>query len=86
MENEEREQLEAELRVLHSRLDASSSKCGDWNLVKVVESLIDACSESNDSSLKSWSEDAKLKLSDRIAERESIRVRINEIESELEKM
>lgn len=86
MENEEREQLEAELRILHSRLDASSSECGDWNLSKVVESLIDACVASTDESLKAWGENAKTNLSERISERMRIRERINEIEALLEEM
>lgn len=86
MENEEREQLEAELRVLHSRLDASSSECGDRNLIKVVESLIDACVVSSDDSLKAWGENTKTNLSERISERMRIRERINEIEVILEDM
>lgn len=86
MENEKREQLEAELRVLHSKLDASSSEYGDWNLSKIVEGLIDACVESNDDSLKAWGESAKEKLSNRISERVKIRERINEIEVEIEQL
>ena len=36
-ENIKREELEAELRVLRSELQANTSEIGDWKVVKVLE-------------------------------------------------
>lgn len=33
----EREELEAELRVLRSQLEANTSEVGDWKIIKVLE-------------------------------------------------
>ena len=35
--NKERENLEAELRVLRSKLEANSSDVGDWKIIKALE-------------------------------------------------
>ena len=82
----EREALEAELRCLHSSLDASSSNFGDWRFAKAVEKLIDEVAEAENftEALKEWLEGLKEDYADVIAQRKTTRARINEIEEELE--
>ena len=36
----ERNDLEAELRTLHSKLDTSSSDIGDWKIIKIYEARL----------------------------------------------
>ena len=36
-DNKEREELEAELRVLRSQLESNTSDVGDWKIIKALE-------------------------------------------------
>ena len=67
---EERGALEAELRVLHSRLGASSSSVGDWKVIKCYEATLKGIEPPYD-------------VEELLAERQQIRDRINEIETQL---
>ena len=69
-ENIKREELEAELRVLRSELQANTSEIGDWKVVKVLEYQLTG---------KKIPYDME-KLS---SDRQKVRDRINEIEAEL---
>lgn len=69
-ENIKREELEAELRVLRSELQASTSEIGDWKVVKVLEYQLTGQKIPYDME----------KLS---SDRQKVRDRINEIEAEL---
>ena len=65
-----REELEAELRVLRSELQANTSEIGDWKVVKVLEYQLTGQKIPYDME----------KLS---SDRQKVRDRINEIEAEL---
>ena len=64
----ERGNLEAELRVLQSRLDATTSEVGDWKIVKCYEAAL-------------IGEPAPYDIEALHTERQQIRDRINEIEA-----
>ena len=65
---EERGNLEAELRALHSSLSAASSGVGDWKVIKCYEATLK-------------STPAPYNVEELLAERQQIRDRINEIEA-----
>ena len=66
MNNQERQDLEAELRRLHSSLDASSSEIGDWKIIKIYEARLQGLPDPYD-------------YAELAAQRENVRVRIREI-------
>lgn len=65
---EERGNLEAELRALHSSLSAASSGVGDWKVIKCYEATLKGIL-------------APYNVEELLAERQQIRDRINEIEA-----
>jgi len=65
---EERGNLEAELRALHSSLSAASSGVGDWKVIKSYEATLKGIP-------------APYNVEELLAERQQIRDRINEIEA-----
>lgn len=67
-QNVEKENLEAELRVLRSELQANTSKIGDWKVIKALEYQLTGREIPYDMD----------KLN---SERQKVRDRINEIES-----
>lgn len=67
-QNVEKENLEAELRVLRSALQANTSKIGDWKVIKALEYQLTGREIPYDMD----------KLN---SERQKVRDRINEIES-----
>lgn len=67
-QNVEKENLEAELRVLRSELQANMSKIGDWKVIKALEYQLTGREIPYDMD----------KLN---SERQKVRDRINEIES-----
>lgn len=69
-ENIKREELEAELRVLRSELQANTSNIGDWKIIKALEYQLTGEETPYDTK----------KLN---AERQKVRDRINEIEAEI---
>ena len=69
-ENIKREELEAELRVLRSKLQANTSEIGDWKIVKALEYQITG-------------EEIPYDMKKLNAERQKVRDRINEIEAEI---
>ena len=72
-QNVEKENLEAELRVLRSELQANTSEIGDWKVIKALEYQLAGQAIPYDmDSLNS--------------ERQAVRDRINEIERKLEAM
>lgn len=83
--NNENDDLQAELRVLHSQLDASSSDYGDYNMSKAIEKLIEGISQSDDvvDALNRWADNEYVNLQKKIDKRKEIRERIIEIENEL---
>lgn len=85
--DEKREQLEAELRELHSKLDASSSSVGDWNISKVVEDLLECVITKStvEEAVEKWKNRTMDKYGDKLVDRQQIRNRINAIEEELSK-
>lgn len=70
MDNKEREELEAELRVLRSQLEANTSDVGDWKIIKALEYQLAGRTIPYD-------------IDQLNAERQIIRDRINEIELRL---
>lgn len=72
----EREQIEAELRVLYSSLSASSSQYGDWKHIKYSEYV-------QQGKQPPYSE---LEMNDYYAERENIRARINELQEQIKEL
>ena len=70
MYNKEREELEAELRVLRSQLEANTSDVGDWKIIKALEYKLTGRTIPYD-------------IDQLNAERQIIRDRINEIELRL---
>ena len=70
MDNKEREELEAELRVLRSQLEANTSDVGDWKIIKALEYQLTGRAIPYD-------------INQLNAERQIIRDRINEIELRL---
>lgn len=85
--DEERELIEAELRCLHSSLDASSSTFGDWNMCKYFELLINtmktATKEDFVDKLMEWFSVTTAELEEVINQRATARARIEELEAEL---
>ena len=75
-ENEEREELEAELRCLTSRLCSNRDELGDWKLSKIQEyNLLGLECPYTEEELNTYH-----------TERQKIRDRINEIEERLSLM
>ena len=70
MDNKEREELEAELRVLRSQLESNTSDVGDWKIIKALE-------------YKLIGKTIPYDIDQLNAERQIIRDRINEIELRL---
>lgn len=68
--NEERENLEAELRVLRSQLEANTSDVGDWKIIKALEYQL-------------IGKEIPYNIEELNTERQIIRDRINEIEKRL---
>lgn len=71
--NVEKENLEAELRVLRSELQANTSEIGDWKIIKALEYQLAGQVIPYDMD----------KLN---SDRQTVRDRINEIERQLETM
>lgn len=71
--NVEKENLEAELRVLRSELQANTSEIGDWKIIKALEYQLAGQVIPYDMD----------KLN---SDRQTVRDRINEIEKQLETM
>lgn len=69
-EDMRRGDLEAELRALHSQLDASSSDVGDWKIIKIYEARLQNLPD-------------PYNYEELSAKREGIRERIREITTEL---
>ena len=68
-----RQDIEAELRVLKSSLDASSSDIGDWKIIKIYEARLQGKEDPYDY--------------DELAEqRESVRQRIRELQEEFKNL
>lgn len=68
--NAERDNLEAELRVLRSKLQANTSEIGDWKVVKALEYQLTGQKIPYDMERLN-------------SDRQKVRDRINEIEAEL---
>lgn len=81
---DEREQIEARLRVLHSELDASSCDFGDWRMSKAVENLLVEMSMATEKELPSkllaWFKNVHEELAPVIAQRKTNREEINALE------
>ena len=69
-ENIKIEELEAELRVLRSELQANTSNIGDWKIIKAIEYQLTG-------------EETPYDMKKLNAERQKVRDRINEIEAEI---
>lgn len=69
-ENIKREELEAELRVLRSELQANTSNIGDWKIIKALEYQLTG-------------EETPYDMKKLNAERQKVRDRINEIEAKI---
>lgn len=69
-ENEKRETIEAELRVLRSKLQANTSDVGDWKIAKAIEYQMAGLEVPYD-------------IKELNKKRQEIRDRINELEKEL---
>lgn len=86
--DERRDAIMAELRCLHSSLDASSSTFGDWNMCKNFEALLEtmktATKEDFVDKFMVWFASTADDLKEVIEQRASTRARINELEQELE--
>lgn len=67
----EREHKESEIRTLINRLSASSSDIGDWKVVKCYEAKLQG-------------NELPYDLNELMAERQTVRDRINELQAELE--
>lgn len=67
-QNVEKENLEAELRVLRSELQANTSKIGDWKVIKALEYQLTG-------------REIPYGMDKLNSERQKVRDRINEIES-----
>lgn len=70
LKNNERESLEAELRVLRSKLQANTSDVGDWKIIKALEYQL-------------VNEEIPYDITELNKERQAIRNRINEIDIRL---
>lgn len=71
--NTRKEQLEAELRILRSSLQANTSEVGDWKVIKALEYQLTGQKVPYD-------------MAELNSERQKIRDRINEIEMALLKL
>lgn len=67
-ENKERDDLQAELRVLRSKLQANTSDVGDWKIIKSLEYQL-------------IGKEIPYDINELNNERQAIRNRINEIET-----
>ena len=68
--NVKREELEAELRVLRSKLQANTSEIGDWKIIKALEYQLNG-------------EVIPYDMKKLNVERQKVRDRINKIEAEI---
>ena len=73
MKNEEREQIEARIRDLVSKLDASTSPYGDWKVIKCYEA-------------KLLNEESPYDIDELMTARQAIRDEINELQTKLEEL
>lgn len=84
---EERQELEAELRCLQSDLQHNTSDCGDWRMAKAMEKLIvglqDCEADNVGKFVKDWASDTYTSICDEIQNRVEKRKRVNEIEEAL---
>lgn len=69
-ENAAKDNLEAELRALRSKLQANTSEIGDWKIVKALEYQLTGQS-------------IPYNMEELSSDRQKVRDRINEIEAEL---
>lgn len=69
-ENVVKDNLEAELRALHSKLQANTSEIGDWKIVKALEYQL-------------IGQNIPYDMEKLNSDRQKVRDRINEIEAEL---
>lgn len=87
---EERQELEAELRCLQSDLQHNTSDCGDWRMAKAMEKLIvglqDCEAENVGKFVKDWASDTYTSIGDEIQNRVGKRKRLNEIEELLKEI
>lgn len=72
-ENIKKEQLEGELRILRSELQANTSEIGDWKIVKALEYQLAG-------------ETIPYDINELNTKRQEVRDRINEIEKMLDDM
>ena len=87
---EERQELEAELRCLQSDLQHNTSDCGDWRMAKAMEKLIvglqDCEAENVGKFVKDWASDTYNSIGGDIQNRVEKRKRVNEIEEALKEI
>lgn len=69
----ERDRIEGEIRTLISSLDAPTSPIGDWKVVKIYEARLKGESDPYD-------------YEELAAQRQEVRDRINELQSQLESL
>lgn len=85
-----RDELQAELRCLHSDLQFNTSPCGDWRMAKALEKLLiglQDCEETDVASfVKSWAVETYKTIGNNISDRIMKRERVNEIEEEIAKL
>ena len=87
---EKQNELESELRCLHSDLQQNTSECGDWRMAKAIEKLLIALQDCETEEIcvciKNWATETYMnigsQINDRIYKRDRERV-VNEIEEEL---
>lgn len=84
---EKQNELESELRCLHSDLQQNTSECGDWQMAKALEKLLiglkDCEVENVNAYVKSWAVETYSNIGNHVNDRIYKRGRINEIEEEL---
>lgn len=87
MRQEERNNLEVELRCLHSELQQNTSECGDWRMAKAMEKLLidlQSCDvEKVNECIKNWATETYAAIGSQINDRIYKRERVNEIEEEI---
>lgn len=84
---EKQNELESELRCLHSDLQQNTSECGDWRMAKAIEKLLialqDCETEEIGACIKNWATETYMNIGSQINDRIYKRDRVNEIEEEL---
>lgn len=87
---EKQNELESELRCLHSDLQQNTSECGDWRMAKAMEKLLIALQdcevEKVGACIKNWATETHMNIGSQINDRMYKRDRVNEIEEELWKL